>query len=429
MTVIHTSTRATLGLSATAPSAVTTYSFQYQPAGVPFAVTQIVTDGTNGNDTIAAATNGQYVFGFGGNDRISNQSTAAVLLGGEGADTFVIYNNVNLAGAMDGAVLDFEVGTDSVDLSNFGITAFSQLVITPNSSGTPGTFAQVTSTDGALTLNLSGLGGLNNLTAASFGFSGTTPVGPVGPTPPAAAFPVPTFTLPDLTALFTVTGVNTVGTSAGTTINGSALADLLYGSSLNDSLDGGDTIFGGAGGDQIYGAAGNDVLYGGDGVVSLTDGNDTIYGGAGADTIYGNAGNDILIGGGGVNDTADGADVLIGGAGNDLLLGNGGNDRLFGLTGDDTLAGGVGDDTYYFGFGNGDDLVVGFEGAGVAGGDTLSFLSGVFATAQAALAAVTYSNGAAQFNLGNGDTVTLTNIAANSLTAGDISIVNEFTFS
>lgn len=82
--------------------------------------------------------------------------------------------------------------------------------------------------------------------------------------------------------------------------------DVLVGFNWDDNLDGL------AGNDQISGLAGNDTLSGG-------IGNDQLDGGAGNNLLNGGQGNDVLQGGIG-NDTLDG------GSGNDQLLGDGGND-------------------------------------------------------------------------------------------------------
>lgn len=418
MSVISTSTRNTLGLSAAAPATVTSYTAPIQPAGSPVSFNQQIIDGTDGADSISGNSLTNYIFGMGGNDTISNEDSPALLFGGSGADTFVMHNNTAISTIIDGAILDFEVGSDTVNLSNTTVNSFSQLTITTNSSGVAGTFAEVRSSDGSIYFTMAGTGGLQNLTASSFGFTD------IVVTPPSTPdFDIPVFTLPDLGIAFTPNGVTTTGTNAGTTLSGAALADLIYGALLTDTTDGGDTITGGGAGDQIFGGAGGDFIYGGAGIVDATDGSDTVYGGTGADKLYGNAGNDILIGGGALSDTADtGSDTLIGGLGNDQLYGNAGDDHLYGLAGNDTLAGGAGADTLYFGFGEGDDVVVGFT----AGTDNLTFLSGVFSTAAAALAAISYSGGAAQIDLGGGNSVTLLNVASNAITAGDIDIIGSF---
>ena len=69
---------------------------------------------------------------------------------------------------------------------------------------------------------------------------------------------------------------------------------------------------------------------------------DTISGLAGDDALYGLGGDDVLIGG-------LGNDQIIAGKGNDFLIGGAGNDQLFG---------GFDSDIYFFGRGDGADVIV-----------------------------------------------------------------------
>ncbi|MDB5380865.1 MAG: hypothetical protein JWO26_497 [Rhodospirillales bacterium] len=91
--------------------------------------------------------------------------------------------------------------------------------------------------------------------------------------------------------------------------------------------------------------------------------------------LLGGNGADTLAGGGG-------ADSLIGGAGHDSLVGGGGADTLRGGAGSDTLIGGAGQDLYDLSDATSvsaptlTDMIVGFEGAGVAGGDLIALPPG-----------------------------------------------------
>lgn len=87
-----------------------------------------------------------------------------------------------------------------------------------------------------------------------------------------------------------------------------------------------------------------------------------------------------LLGGGGDDSLAGGfaADLLVGGAGDDTLNGFWGDDTLVGGAGADVLAGGLGSDVFLFdvaGLPNSPpatpDLILDFEGAGLAGGDRI----------------------------------------------------------
>lgn len=424
--VIHDSTRSTLGLSSTAPSSVTSYTAPITQSGVT--INMPIVDGTSGNDSIDGPLTG-YVFGFGGNDTLENENSAAVLIGGDGSDTFKMYNNTSATGFSDGSILDFEVGIDTIDLRPFSsITSFSQLTITNNTSGTAGTFAQITNTAASLNISVSGTGGLNALTANSFRFegqSGGDDSGSGGDDSSSGG---------DDNDTSDDDGRNE---TIGGHHHGGHSADHLFGSSGDDTMYGGgavvspgdlaDSMIGGRGSDYILGNGGDDTIYGGSGGADTLDGNDTIYGGINSDYILGNSGDDSLYGGGGVADPNDTGDTIYGGLGNDYILGNGGNDIIYGQAGNDTMHGGAGDDTYAFTSGSGVDIILHFTGAGAAGGDVIQIASGInggsITTTEAALAAVTYTGGNAVLDLGGGNTVTIMNLAENSLIASDFTIV------
>ena len=134
-------------------------------------------------------------------------------------------------------------------------------------------------------------------------------------------------------------------------------------------------------------------------------------------------GDDVIVGDTGVTDGAgDGNDTMVGGLGNDQLYGNGGADFIYGLNGDDIIVGGGGDDLLVFSFANDDDLVVGFEGAGIAGGDLIAIDAGLFSSAADVVANILYASGAAYISFGSNGSVTFADVAANSITADDITI-------
>lgn len=87
--------------------------------------------------------------------------------------------------------------------------------------------------------------------------------------------------------------------------------------------------------------------YGGDRTEIATR---AFFSGEADSAVGGTTGGDIMVGGGGADDFAGygGADRLVGGAGNDSLRGG---------LGDDTLIGGLDNDQYYFGRGEGQDLI------------------------------------------------------------------------
>ncbi|MDG1286596.1 MAG: calcium-binding protein [Rickettsiales bacterium] len=435
MSVIHTSTRSTLGLSPTAADSVTT-AIQNLNIGGGALLPTTITDGTDGNDTFTAPSNTNYVFAFGGDDLIDNTGSNALLFGGAGSDTFIIANNTLLSGFKDGSILDFEVGLDKIDLSAFEIASFSDLTLSPNTSGTLGNFTQISNVTANLTLEVSATSGLDSLTADSFTFSPlTTPAeettsgGDGTDTTSTGSSTTSTATLPDF-VLPTLAAV--AAAAGGLTLSGDGLITTLTGGTGGDLLQGAagaiaETLLGGDGIDNILGGEGTDTLFGGSTRVDPTDSGDFLYGGAGNDTIFGNGGDDILIGGTGLSDLTDGDDSLIGGAGNDTLIGNSGNDTLFGQIGNDTLNGGTGDDIFVFGYSTGQDLVAGFEGAGAVGGDQLHILANLnnsaIDTAAEVIAAASFVDGGAIINLGSGNSITLLGIT--SLIESDIQIISD----
>jgi parallel beta-helix repeat protein len=107
-------------------------------------------------------------------------------------------------------------------------------------------------------------------------------------------------------------------------------------------------------------------------------------------SVSGTSGNDRLTGSDGDNklSAGGGADTLTGGAGADMLYGGSGNDVLIGGTGDDFLQGGTGSDTFIFTTHHGSDIV-----DGLTAGDVLQLNHALFATADAARAAITAVDG------------------------------------
>jgi Ca2+-binding RTX toxin-like protein len=154
---------------------------------------------------------------------------------------------------------------------------------------------------------------------------------------------------------------------------------------------------GGAGYDTVVGSGGNDTLYGGDGndiIHATTGGADQIYAGTGrdtigaddADTVFGGAdADDIVIAGtaeaygGEGNDSirVSGSDaaLLNGGAGVDTLQGGGGDDTLQGGADEigDVMFGGAGADLFY---GRDLDTVTGDLDGADAGVDVFDFTAG-----------------------------------------------------
>ena len=115
----------------------------------------------------------------------------------------------------------------------------------------------------------------------------------------------------------------------------------------------------------------------------------------------------------------DGNDVIRGNNAGNRLDGGRGNDILSGLIGADILSGGPGDDLFFFAKGSGVDTITDF----VAGTD---FIDEIDLTGVSAIQVfedvlkLTRQIGAdAIIDFGNGDTLTLQNVIASSITAGD----------
>jgi Ca2+-binding RTX toxin-like protein len=241
------------------------------------------------------------------------------------------------------------------------------------------------------------------------------------------------------------------GTAAANTINGTNLAETI------DGLGGNDRIFAGGNDDRVNGGEGNDVIRGGAGTNRLFGdaGDDTfggdlengvhiIDGGTGTDTFtVTSAGARVVVNlatgtvtGGYANGSTltsieavsardarfeveliggNGAEVLTGGRMNDVLKGGGGNDRLLGGAGADELTGGLGADRFEARRGEASgDVILDFEGAGVAGGDVLvlgGYGAGAFLTNVGDLWTI---------NHGGGLTESFRIVGVTALGAGDV---------
>lgn len=188
---------------------------------------------------------------------------------------------------------------------------------------------------------------------------------------------------------------------------GSVLGEPIIGHTGNDTviaLDGNDTISGGAGNDDVNGNVGEDLVRGDEGSdwVRGGKGNDTIFGDAGDDPhVNGNIGNDLVFGG-------TGNDFVYGGQDNDTLHGDAGADTLSGDLGSDTLFGDAGADRFTIRAGSGTDWAADFN---AAEGDRIQLAPG---TAYS----VTSISGQVAIDLGHGDVLGLTGVAAGSFNSG-----------
>jgi Ca2+-binding RTX toxin-like protein len=405
--------------------------------------------GTSGDDVIDAP---QYhqVMGYDGNDTIHakhwwinyDNGDSGSLLGGSGADTFVLYEtsdqlanldfaSIDFDGAnytpgvgIDAHIGDFEIGVDKIDLSNTNVTSFDQLDrnffythgVDPNEVNILAYegisySASFTSTEDGFTFGIVSLNDLRTLSASDFIFASSGDSDSTSSTG-GGTFTIPNFTAPDLNAAFTVTGETLTAT-------GSAQASLRGGTSSDSvtAAEGNDEVYGAGGSDKVSAGAGNDLVYGGSGVISPDDTSDTVIGGAGEDVMYGNGGDDVMIGDAGLTDAeGDAKDVMVGGAGNDILYGNGGGDFLYGLIGNDTLVGGSGDDLFVFDYGNGNDLVMDFDSKG---NDLIAFNAGIFTDVNHILSSITYANGAAYIDMQGQGSVVLANVTEGMIGADD----------
>ncbi|MCG5242222.1 beta strand repeat-containing protein [Azospirillum doebereinerae] len=359
--------------------------------------------GTDGNDTLTAATSAPHrLYGLGGNDSLTGGASGDLLFGGDGDDTIngldgndqllggngndrlyggdgndtldggagnnALYggdgNDVYLVNGTGDAVREFAgEGIDEVQTTLAGYTLganVERLVFVGSGafSGTGNALDNLivggsgndtlTGGDGADTL----IGGNGDdrlyFDAADApvqggnGFDTAVVQGSLGASLNLAAS--------SIEQAYGGTGndtLNGAGALSGLYINGRDGNDVITGSGFNDTLIGGNGI------DTLVGGDGDDLLYVGDAASAVN-------GGAGIDTLYvqanGNLTLDLAATGiervfsGGGNDSVTAAAALVGveingGAGDDSLIGSAFNDTLRGDAGDDTLAGGDGNDT------------------------------------------------------------------------------------
>lgn len=215
------------------------------------------------------------------------------------------------------------------------------------------------------------------------------------------------FTLPD--AQVALLWVNTVArhdvTDGNDLIRGGAEDDIVEGSSGRDRLfggDGWDDLSGGNGRDVLNGGSGNDILDGGDSA-------DRLFGGTGNDDISGGNGNDRAFGGAG-------ADNIYGDGGFDILFGGDGNDVLNGGRGRDLLTGGEGADVFVFADNYGADSARDFS---LADGDRVWLNVEGADTFDAAISYASDTSRGVLFDFGDGDTLTLRDVAVADLGADD----------
>ncbi len=451
--IIHDSLRFDYGLSRNAPEEVIRYSLN---TGL-FEDAFNFVDGTDDNDQLTIETVDEWMFGFDGDDTLHGTSSSGDyivsprMVGGEGRDTFVIYDRPNAHYRYtDADIADFQVGLDKINLANFStLASMHQLSINTytqralyDTDLVTFRITEMFSINSGLTLRVINLASERALNDSDFIFAwqnANVPPLPVietpEPLPEPAPEPEPGPTLepapqPSAPDVINFVPDETIyGSEGADVIRGNNHRDLIYGGrSQSDPDDVGDTIIGGTDDDLIYANGGDDLVYGGvNASNTASDGNDIAYGGLGNDTLYGGGQNDTLYGGGNRYAPDDQDDKIYGGNDNDELYGNGGNDTLYAGLGNDWLHGGYGDDTYYFNATDNSNVIAHFEGAGEFGGDVIAFNISNIAydniisvmTQQGGDTVITLSNLSSSFNTA----VRIEDVTPTQFTADDILIV------
>lgn len=384
--------------------------------------------GSDFNDTLTTMDGfGGGLYGFGGNDRLTGDTSANILDGGDGVDLLVgSYGSDTLTGGAGFDTVSYAAGATEAVTVNLGGTGTGGMANGDTYNGIEriiGTHFDDTingsagneflhGEDGNDTIN--GGDGIDRIYGGDgddiqrgdggndtlYGSAGADQLnGGVGNDSVR-------YTEAESAVELDMATGGTVGDAAGDTyfgiesIYGSLFDDVITGTSGTNELrgdDGDDVLDGAAGNDRLFGGAGADTLIGGDGldrahynVATAAVTLDLATGGTGGeaagdtyssiewvigsnfdDDITGDAAANRLLGGEG-NDTLDGAggnDRIQGGNGNDIINGGDGIDTLFGEAGDDMLFGGN-DSDFFFGGAGADSH------DGGAGFDTISYLAG-----------------------------------------------------
>lgn len=204
-------------------------------------------DGTNGNDTIYGYGGNDDLFGYAGNDTLYGGSDDDDLWGGTGINNLYggsgedLFRMTGRASTLsDDYIADFDFGDDRIDVSQWGVSDFSQIraLLGSDKDGNAVFNAYYNDKNHFVTI---GDVDARDLESSDFVFSNAR-------------------------------ASNIAGTGRGDTLFGSSFNDVIHGNGGNDQL------LGGTGNDRIYGDAGNDKIFGG-------LGRDTMTGGSGADTF------------------------------------------------------------------------------------------------------------------------------------------------
>ncbi|KIN62908.1 Hemolysin-type calcium-binding repeat family protein [Sulfitobacter noctilucicola] len=305
--------------------------------------------GSVGDDVLAGGGGADVLNGGFGNDILLDGASADRLRGDGGRDTFVLVED----GARD-TIVDFQMGFDRIDLSDFSQTSgLGGMTIVSQSWGAEfrigADILEVRSADGsrfhARDFDKTNLITGNRIQTDPAEYPGGNGNSRPDPNPGSIANPTgidPTTLAPDWqnepSYVLNRAQGDFVGTNGGDTIQRGEENDRLFGALGNDTIQSGagrDAVNGEGGNDLIEGGGDGDYLLGGAGFDTINggDGHDTMSGDTFADSLNGGNGNDVITGG-------DGFDQIIGGAGNDRIWAGSSPDRVYGGDGNDWLSAG-----------------------------------------------------------------------------------------
>ncbi|WP_262696492.1 beta strand repeat-containing protein [Kordiimonas aquimaris] len=249
--------------------------------------------GGDGDDALVSGGSQNLLDGGAGEDALFtlDQNGEQTLVGGAGADTFVI----NVLGEFTGVTIsDFDINLDTLNLADSPIADLAELMAATSDDGF-----------GGVTVALNGFSSIMipNITPAElFGANITFS---------SVAAPV-------------ITAVAIEGTVNAETLTGTAFGEVISGNEGDDSINGGsgdDTLRGDEGNDTLQGGAlgefggssadlDNDLIEGG-------EGNDNLIANGGADTLNGGAGNDVIT----LSNASDDSVIIIDDNSSDLING------------------------------------------------------------------------------------------------------------
>ncbi len=305
--------------------------------------------GTVGDDVLAGASGSDQLNGGFGNDIILDGASTDILRGDGGRDTFVLVED----GARD-VILDFQMGFDRIDLTDFSQTSgLGGMTIVSRSWGAEfrlgADVLEVRSSDGsrfvAQDFNTANLITGNRIQTDPAQYPGGSGSPRPDPNPGAIENPSgidPNSLSPDWqnepTYVLNRSPGALIGTNGADVIQPGGQNDIVFGALGNDTIQSGggrDAVNGEGGNDLIDGGGESDFLLGAAGFDTINGGpgNDTISGDTFADSLSGGSGNDIIVGG-------DGFDQINGGSGNDRIWAGSSPDRVYGGDGDDWLSAG-----------------------------------------------------------------------------------------